>query len=159
MFGAVLFTLLFQGLSIKPLLQKLNFLSDQSLRERYLEIVARIVALNRVLQHLQVDQRPGVDAEFYRYQEALVKGGIENKIAEIKQLQDEYPNIRNFCAQQLLGELLAIEADTYAEFIRTGRLNRELSPLLEDVLQDGEAVAVDGFPGISKLPNPEGEKI
>jgi monovalent cation:H+ antiporter, CPA1 family len=139
-FGAVLFTLLFQGLSIKPLLQKLNFLGDQSLRERYLEIVARIVALNRVLQHLQVDQRPGVDAEFYRYQEALVKGGIENKIAEINQLQAEYPNIRNFSTEQLRGELLAIEADTYAEFMRKGQLNKELSPLLEDVLQNSEQI-------------------
>jgi monovalent cation:H+ antiporter, CPA1 family len=136
-FGAVLFTLLFQGLSIKPLLQKLNLLGDQPLRDRYLEIVARMGALNRVLQHIQVDQRPGIDPEFYRYQEALVKGELENLQTEINQLQDEYPNIRSFPAEQLRGELLAIEADTYAEFVRTGRLNRELSSFLEDVLPDG----------------------
>jgi CPA1 family monovalent cation:H+ antiporter len=28
-------------------------------------------------------------------------------------------------------ELLAIEADTYAEFVRAGQLNRELAPFLQ----------------------------
>lgn len=136
-FGVVLFTLLFQGLTIKPLLQKVNLLGDQPLRNRYLELVARTVALNRVLQHLQVDQRPGIDPEFYRYQEALIKGEIENFQAEINNLQDEYPNLGDLTTEQLRGELLAIEADTYAQFVRTGRLNKELSSLLE-VLQDGD---------------------
>jgi CPA1 family monovalent cation:H+ antiporter len=37
--------------------------------------VARQAALDRVLQHLKTDQRPGIDPEFYRYQEALIEGG------------------------------------------------------------------------------------
>lgn len=39
-FGVVLFTLLVQGLTIKPLLEKLNLLGDAPLREQYLEFVA-----------------------------------------------------------------------------------------------------------------------
>lgn len=136
-FGVVLFTLLFQGLTTKPLLQKLNLLGDQPLRERYLELVAGVVALNRVLQYLKVDQRPGIDPKFYQYQEALVKGKIENLQAEIDQLHKEYPNLLSLTYVELRGELLAIEADTYAEFVRTGRLNKELSPLLQEILQDG----------------------
>jgi CPA1 family monovalent cation:H+ antiporter len=50
---------------------------------------------------------------------------------EIDQLQDEYPNLRNFTAEQLREELLAIEADSYAEFVRTGQLNKELAPFLQ----------------------------
>jgi CPA1 family monovalent cation:H+ antiporter len=137
-FGVVLFTLLFQGLTTKPLLQKLNLLSEQSIRERYLELVARSVALNRVLEHLKAqDQRPGIDLEFYRYQEALVKGAIEDLQEEIDKLQDEYPNIREFIAEQLKEELLAIEADTYAEFFRARRLSKELSPFLQSLLHEG----------------------
>lgn len=137
-FGVVLFTLLFQGLTIKPLLQKLKLLGDGALRQQYMELVARQVALERVLKHLQTDQRPGIDPEFYRYQKALIKGGIEELQAEINQLGQEYPNLQSLTVEQLRGELLAIEANTYAEFVKAGRLNKELSPLLPEVLQTGD---------------------
>lgn len=51
--------------------------------------------------------------------------------AEIARLDDEHPSLRDFAAQQLREELLAIEANTYAEFVQTERLSRELVPLLE----------------------------
>jgi monovalent cation:H+ antiporter, CPA1 family len=137
-FGVVLFTLLVQGLTTKPLLQRLNLLGDQPIRKQYLEFVARLSALDRVLQHLKTDQRPGIDLEFYRYQEALVTGEIKNLSEEIDRLQQEHPDLQSFMTEQLREELLAIEADTYAEFVRKGRLNQELSPLLQDVLQAGE---------------------
>ena len=137
-FGVVLFTLLFQGLTIKPLVQKLKLTGDQPLRQQYMEFVARIVALERVLQHLKTNQRPGVDPEFYRYQEALLKGGIEDIQLEINQLEQEYPNLQSFITDQLRGELLAIEANTYAEFVKAGRLNKELSPFLSEVLYAGD---------------------
>ncbi len=134
-FGVVLFTLLAQGLTIKPLLQWLNLLGDQPMREEYLELVARDVALDRALQHLQADTRPGIEPEFYRYQEALLEGEIEALKTKIETLRDEYPDLRDFMAEQLRGELLTIEADTYAEFVRAGRLNKELVPWLENVLR------------------------
>ncbi|BAY28369.1 Na+/H+-exchanging protein [Nostoc carneum NIES-2107] len=137
-FGVVLFTLLVQGLTIKPLLQKLNLLGDAPLRDRYLELSARHVALERVLQHLQTDQRPGIDPEFYRYQEALIKGELEDLQGEIDKLQNEYPNLKSFIFEQLRGELFSIEADTYAEFVRSGRLSKELAPMLQEVLQKGD---------------------
>lgn len=36
-------------------------------------------------------------------------------------------------AEQLRTELLAIEGDAYAEFVRAGWLNKELAPLLQQV--------------------------
>lgn len=132
-FGVVLFTLLVQGLSIKPLLQKLNLLDDTTVREQYSELATRHIALERVLQHLQKDNRLGIDPEFYRYQETLIKDEIKNLQTKIDKLQIEYPNIRSFITEQFREELLAIEADTYAEFVRAGRLNTELAPMLEDV--------------------------
>lgn len=133
-FGVVLFTLLVQGLTVKPLLEKLQLLGNQPLLKQYSEAVARQVALNRVLQYLQQpEKRPGIDPEFYSYQETLIRGEISNLQAEIEQLQDEYPDLGEFMAEQLRTELLAIEADTYAEFVRAGWLNKELAPLLQMV--------------------------
>jgi monovalent cation:H+ antiporter, CPA1 family len=134
-FGAVLFTLLVQGLTIQPLLKGLQLLGDQPARQRYLEVVARQSALNRVLEHLsQVEQRQGIDPEFCRYQETLIRGELECLELEIDKLQDEYPNLQDFIMEQLRQELLSVEANTYAEFVRNGRLNRELSPFLQEVI-------------------------
>jgi monovalent cation:H+ antiporter, CPA1 family len=132
-FGVVLFTLLVQGLSIKPLLEKLNLLGDAPMRDEYSQLATRYIALQRVLEYLQKDQRPGIDDEFYRYQETLIKGELTNLQKKIDQLQMEYPNLRSFTTEQFREELLAVEADTYAEFVRAGRLNTELAPLLETV--------------------------
>jgi CPA1 family monovalent cation:H+ antiporter len=136
-FGVVLFTLLVQGLTVKPLLEGLNLLGDQPLRQQYLELVARRVALHRVLEYLHKNaQRPGIEPDFYSYQETLVQGELKRMETEINQLQQENPNVKTFPAEQLRAELLAIEADTYAEFVRSGQLNQELAPLLQEVLTD-----------------------
>lgn len=133
-FGVVLFTLLVQGLTIKPLLSQLNLLGDQTQRQEYFEAIARRTALNRVLQHLEQEQRPEIDPEFYRYQIALVQGQLKDIDKDLYQLQLNYPQLRALTIEQLREELLAIEADTYAEFVRTGRLGQELAPFLPGVL-------------------------
>lgn len=140
-FGVVLFTLLVQGLTIKPLLQGLKLLNDQPVREEYTESIARLAALKRVTTYLaEVGDRPGIDPEFARYQETLLQGEIRRLEAEIEQLQDEYPNLRDFATEQLREELLTVEATTYAELVQAGRLNRELAPFLEHELEATEAV-------------------
>ncbi len=132
-FGTVLFTLLVQGLTIQPVLKKLGLLQVQPMRQRYLEIMARQAALNRVLQRLtEIEKHPSVGTEFYNDQVSLVKDGLSQLQEEIVQLQNEYPDLITFITDQLREELLAVEADTYAEFVRTGRLNQELSLFLED---------------------------
>lgn len=130
-FGTVLFTLLVQGLTIGPVLEKLDLLGDGPMRQQYLEAIARQAALSRVLQRLgELEEYPRVEPEFYEYQESLVKGELTRLEAEIDRLQNEYPDLQTFMAEQFRGELLAIEADTYAEFVRAGRLNQELSLFL-----------------------------
>jgi len=138
-FGAVLFTLLVQGLTTKPLLARLGLLSEQAVRQQYSEATARWMALNQVLRYLkQVDTRPEIEPEFYRYQEALVRGKLHELQEEINQLRNQYPQLREFGIEKLQEELLAIEADFYAELIRAGWLNNKLSPLLQEVLKDAD---------------------
>jgi CPA1 family monovalent cation:H+ antiporter len=134
-FGTVLFTLLVQGLTTKFLLKKLG-LVDNQLQQKYLAATARRVALNRVLQHLNQVDIPGIQAETYRYQTTLVREQLSRLEVEIDQLHNQYPQLQDVLIQQLQAELLTIESDTYAELIRTGWLNHEPSPLLQKVFQD-----------------------
>lgn len=136
-FGVVLFTLLVQGLTIQPLLKRLDLLSNQPLRQRYAEAIARQTALQRVLQYLEkIETRSGLDPEFYRYQTALVQGELTCLQTDIDRLLDENPNLQSFIVDQVLSELRAIEAETYAEFVRAGQLNQELSPFLQQAAED-----------------------
>jgi monovalent cation:H+ antiporter, CPA1 family len=130
-FGVVLFTLLVQGLTVKPLLEKLNLLGDRAPIQQYSQAIARYTALDRALQYLdRVSKRPGSDPEFVRYQETLITGELNRLREEIEQLPKEYPNLQDSTNEQLRQELMATEADTYAEFVQAGRLNKELAPFL-----------------------------
>ncbi len=131
-FGAVLFTLLVQGLTTQPLLEKLQLLGSRSRQQEYLETIGRQVALQHTLEYLEKSQkRPGIKPEFYQYQKALISGEILSLQDKINMLIEEYPDLQEYTTEQLRSELLAIEADTYAKFLHEGRLNKELSPLLE----------------------------
>lgn len=67
-FGVVLFTLLVQGLTIQGLLKSLNLIGDQPLRQEYSQLIARQIALQRVLNYLENPERfPDIKPEFYRY--------------------------------------------------------------------------------------------
>lgn len=137
-FGVMLFTLLVQGLTAKPLLEVLDLLGEQQpLRQKYMQGIARRVALNRVISRIkELMTRQEVDDEFGRYQLALVQGQIDKLQEEMQAMQVSNPDLQEFAAEQIREELLAIESDTYAEFIRAGQLKDELAPLLQDVLAD-----------------------
>ena len=134
-FGVVLFTLLVQGLTTQWFLEKLDLIGDQPLRQEYSELLARRVALKRVIKYLaNTDISTEIDPEFYRYQQGLVKGELQSIEDKIEKLQRENDNLRSLTIEQLKEQLLDIEADTYAEFIRAGKLNENLSPVLQEIM-------------------------
>lgn len=134
-FGVVLFTLLVQGLTTQFLLEKLNLIGDRQLQQEYSEMVARRIALTRVMKFLsESEDFRKVDPEFYRYQAELVEGQLESLEEETYKMVVQHPQLREMVNEQVRDKLLDIEADTYAELIRTGWLNERLSPLLQDVL-------------------------
>ncbi|MBF2090708.1 MAG: sodium:proton antiporter [Synechococcales cyanobacterium K44_A2020_017] len=138
-FGVMLFTLLVQGLTTQPLLKGLNMLDDQAFRKTYREAIARRMALTRVLTYLsKLGDRQELDPEFCQYQAALVEGELSTLKENIQALQTKHPEFKELALEELREDLLAIEADTYADLIRSGRLNEKLSPLLQDVLVESD---------------------
>jgi CPA1 family monovalent cation:H+ antiporter len=138
-FGVMLFTLLVQGLTTKPLLEALNLLGDQPLRESFVQKIAQRVALTRVLEQLQdIKGSNVIDSEYSDYQIALVEGQIEALQEEMRAKQREHPELAELLIQRVNETLVAIEADTYAEFIRAGYLKDAIDPLLESLLEEQE---------------------
>lgn len=143
-FGTVLFTLLVQGLTTQPMLEKLGLLNHQALQQKYLEAIARRVALNRVLQRLdQEDSLSQIKPDVYHSQVTLIRAKLSQIEEEIDRLQTQYPQLQDVFTRQLQDELLAIESNTYAELIQAGRLNNELPPLVQEILRDKEAAILD----------------
>ncbi|MEM6436640.1 MAG: sodium:proton antiporter [Cyanobacteria bacterium P01_D01_bin.115] len=139
-FGVMLFTLLVQGLTTKPILQALKLLGDQPLRQEFSQTIARRVALSRVLDELQdVKQKNLIDSEYCDYQIALVGGQLEEIQEEMRVQQRDHPELSDILIGRLNENLVAIEADTYAQFIRAGYLKEEITPLLESLLEKTDA--------------------
>ena len=136
-FGVMLFTLLVQGLTTQPLLARLDLLGDQPQKQEYRQMRAHRIALVRVMRRLEeLKEQQDLDAEFIGYQMALVRGQLEEVREKIAKLEQNIPEIQQYATEQMKEELLAIEADTYAELIRAGQLKDELTPLLQTVLPD-----------------------
>jgi CPA1 family monovalent cation:H+ antiporter len=138
-FGVVLFTLLVQGLTMPTVIEKLGLVGDRAQRQTYNELLARRSALERVLQHLEtVKPSPNIDEAFKQHQQGLIQEQLDSVNQEITKLQQSYPQLRSLEQEQLQDQLLEVEADTYAEFIRSGKLNKSLTPLLQEVLSKEE---------------------
>ena len=138
-FGVVLFTLLVQGLSTQWVLESLNLIGDQPLRQEFSELLARRTALKRVIDYLdKEDSIVNIDNEYLRYQKRLVRGEVQSIEDKILKMSREHDNLRSLSVEQLRERLLDIEADTYAELIRAGELNENLSPVLQEIIVEAD---------------------
>jgi CPA1 family monovalent cation:H+ antiporter len=138
-FGVVLFTLLVQGLSIQWLLNALNLIGDQPIRTEYSALIARQIALTKVSNYLQQTERfPDIDPELYHQKKALVASQLEEAKNQVEKLLQEHPQLKDVASEQFSETLLDIEAKTYAELIRAGRLNENLVPILAEGVEETE---------------------
>jgi CPA1 family monovalent cation:H+ antiporter len=87
---------------------------------------------------LQAAKEKEIDSEFARYQRELVQFQLESIQEQIDEMLKEHPELQAIDMEQLQEKMLDIEADTYAEFIRSGRLNERLSPLLQGALIEAD---------------------
>lgn len=129
-FGVVWFTLLVQGLTAKWLLQKLNLLEDQTLRQQYIERVARRDALQQVALHLQQTQLQATNATLHQTQQAFVEQQLQQYQTEIAALQEQHPLLQAFTLQQYQEKVVAIESEVYTQFVQAGLLKKALPPVM-----------------------------
>jgi CPA1 family monovalent cation:H+ antiporter len=133
-FSVVFLTTLLQGATAKPVLLALNLVEESPLRDRYLELISRQVALTRVLEYLQQPaSKAGVEPGTHQAKEAEVRQQLAQLQDESSKLSQQEPNLLEIGAQQLQQDLFAIETTTYTEFVRSGRLNYELPGLLDPI--------------------------
>jgi CPA1 family monovalent cation:H+ antiporter len=133
-FSVVFLTTLLQGSTAKPMLLALKLVEESPLRDRYLEVISRQVALTRVLDYLQQPaSKAGVEPETHQAKEAAVRQQLTQLQDESSKLIQQDPDLLDVGAQQLDQELFAIETTTYTEFVRSGRLNQELPGLLDPI--------------------------
>lgn len=134
-FGVVLFTLLVQGLTMQGLLECFHLIGDQQLSRTYAELLARQVALKRILNYLdQLTLSSEDNIELYQSQRDNIEARLQQVEKEVQALKTKNPQLETIMREQLQETLLNLEADTYAELIRAGRLNQDLPPLLSDLL-------------------------
>lgn len=138
-FGAVLFTLLVQGLTIKPLLQKLGLLGNEAIRQQYVTALVQLAALNRAQRYLTNLHNSGeIESQLFNSNFDWVKEKVERIQTELSQLQEQSPQLSEISLEKMKvnEELLLIEAGTYNEFMRAGVLNSSPQLLLREVAEE-----------------------
>lgn len=135
-FGVVFLTTLLQGATAKPVLEALKLIEVSPLRDRYLELISRQVAMNRVLDYLQQPaSQVGIELATHQAKAAEVRQKLAQLQDESYKLCQQDPDLLEIGAQQLQRDLFGIEAETYTEFVRSGRLTQEPPGLLDPVNQ------------------------
>jgi monovalent cation:H+ antiporter, CPA1 family len=129
-FETVLFTLLLQGLTTKPLLKLLNLTEDRSVRQKYLALMARRDALNHVLNHLIKEAHPDISAHHLQQQIAIVEMQLDTLQQDIDLLRKQHPELQALSTQTHHDKLLAIEMSVYHKYVRAGLLEQPLVPML-----------------------------
>ncbi|MBL1173602.1 cation:proton antiporter [Pantanalinema sp. GBBB05] len=135
-FGVVFLTTLLQGATAKPVLEALKLIEVSPLRDRYLELISRQAAMSRVLDYLQQSaSQAGIEPATHQAKVATVRQKLALLQEESHKLCQQDPDLLDIGAQQLQRDLFEIEARTYTEFVRSGRLTQELPGLLDPVNQ------------------------
>lgn len=135
-FGVVFLTTLLQGSTSKSILEALKLIEISPLRDRYLEVISRQAALSRVLDYLQQPaSKVGIELATHQAKEAEVRQQLTTLQDESSKLCQQDPDLLEIGAEQLQRDLFAIETATYTEFVRSGRLDHELTGLLDPIHQ------------------------
>ncbi len=139
-FETVLFTLLLQGLTTKPLLKLLHLIDDRSLQQKYLECIARRDAFSQVLKHLTQEAHPDIEPYHLQQQVAVIKAQLDTFQRDIDRLRDLHPALQAFSIQTHQEKLVALELSVYDQYVRAGLLEQQLLPVLpQKVVEAGNS--------------------
>lgn len=130
-FGVVLFTLLVQGLTMEPLLRRLELVSDDQLRRAYQERRAQLLMLRAAARELgRLREDAGLSSRVYEQLDAAYRASGERLDAELDGL---YQNQAELEAEELRAtreQLLLVERTTLRDLLRQGLIESETAQKL-----------------------------
>ena len=130
------FTLLVQGLTTKLLLKKLNLLEEQSLREQFLQLIARRDALQHVSDYLiQTQHQLTIIPALHQAQLDFVKQQIQQLHIDIAHMQNQHLQLQAFSITQHQEKLLLLESEIYTKFVQAGLLKNSLTPIMHKAFE------------------------
>jgi CPA1 family monovalent cation:H+ antiporter len=138
-FGTVFFTILVQGITVKPLLQALNLIQANPLQQQYLELISRETALQKVLDYMQQPgTSAGIDPAAFRAEQSTIEAELHRLQQQSQSLCRQNPSLAELGIETLRKELLAVESNAYYELVQLGRLSQEPPALLESIINAEE---------------------
>jgi CPA1 family monovalent cation:H+ antiporter len=138
-FGTVFFTILVQGITVKPLLQALDLIQANPIQQQYLELISRETALQKVLDYMQQPgTSAGIDPAAFRAERATIESELLKLQQQSQALSQQDPSLAELGVETLRKELLAVESNAYYELVQLGRLNQEPPALLEAIINAEE---------------------
>ena len=125
-----------QGLTTKLLLKKLNLLEHQSLRQQFLQLIARRDALQHVSDYLiQTQHQLMISPALHQTQLDFVKQQLQQLHLDIAHMQDQHTQLQAFSIQQHQEKLLLLESEIYTKFVQAGLLKNSPPPIMQKIFE------------------------
>jgi CPA1 family monovalent cation:H+ antiporter len=141
-FSVVLFSLIVQGLTIKPFVKKLNILDHKQSESDYEETISNIHRLKKASIKLEeMKEQSLVSKQVYDQLHAEYTAQLDRHYLELEQLYDQFPNIKEEQLQNAKRETLYIEYEAVSELSKReiisgtieGRHKREIIERIETI--------------------------
>jgi CPA1 family monovalent cation:H+ antiporter len=144
-FGVVLFSLLVQGLTFRPLLVHLGLTSQTEELMRYERLLARSLALRASRDELERMRRTGaIVPSLHEDLRADIEGHLAETEASLASLADDVETVRDRAVRVTARRLAAVQKATLNEAARSGQISdeiaREMAQDLDEAVRRGRAV-------------------
>lgn len=136
-FGVVLISLLVQGLTMKPLLEKLGLVGKSPNRDRYEEKRAELGAAKAALDELDaMHARKAIPTPIHDSLVAEYKARMAQLDNEVKEVQLAKGEIVEAEEEAMRRHLLAVEKDSIRETLHEGRIGQRVFQTLDERLDE-----------------------
>lgn len=123
-FGSVLFTLLFQGLTMKPLVNRLNLIKSSKAQRDYEIKQARSIMARTAYNHLQALYREGfITKHVFTVLSEPLESRSEALAERVTQAMHDHPEVEAEEMENAIEEVLQIQRSALQDLIREGKIS------------------------------------
>ncbi|MEN6351058.1 MAG: Na+/H+ antiporter [Syntrophomonas sp.] len=125
-FGVVLFSLLLQGLTTKPLLKKLGLAAKKNWQAEHSRLASQIMAVQEALKELEdLEQRRALTTQSYQRLKSQYRQRLENLESRIEELGQQDASLIQFQETQALRQALLAEKSSLRDAYTSGMIDEE----------------------------------